>query len=227
MSKQSITDIKPVPVKRTKTDAAKFYDRISGVYDLLSGHFEEKFTNQAISELEICDRARALEIGFGTGKALVRIAKAAKLSHEIYGIDISTRMIEVSSIRLRKAGLAERVQLLQGEASKLPFGSRYFDIAFLSFTLELFDNPEIPKLLSEIKRVLKPGGHIGIVSLSLAKGRTNIVHVYEWLHNHFPTWLDCRPILVEKSLKDCGYQIHKSTLKTLMGLPIEIVVASS
>jgi len=50
------------------------------------------------------------------------------------------------------------VRLLQADALSLPFPSRHFDAAFMAFTLELMDTPEISIVLSELHRVLQTGG---------------------------------------------------------------------
>ena len=93
----------------------------------------------------------------------------------------------------------------------------------MSFTLELFDTPEIPKILNEIKEVLKPKGRLAVVSLSKEYGETMSLKLYEWFHQKFPRYADCRPIYVEKSLRDKGYNIKYKEMMTLFGLPIVIV----
>jgi demethylmenaquinone methyltransferase/2-methoxy-6-polyprenyl-1,4-benzoquinol methylase len=93
----------------------------------------------------------------------------------------------------------------------------------MSFTLELFDTPEIPNVLSECFRVLKKGGRIGVVSLS-KKNSNVMVRMYEWLHGVFPRLLDCRPIFVEDALNDVGFKTVDSSLIFMWGLPVEILV---
>jgi len=51
------------------------------------------------------------------------------------------------------------------------------------------------------------------------------LRVYEWLHQKMPKYFDCRPIYVEKSLRDSGYQIASKLGAKMFGLSIEIVVA--
>ncbi|MCD6371912.1 MAG: hypothetical protein J7L39_04340 [Candidatus Aenigmarchaeota archaeon] len=49
----------------------------------------------------------------------------------------------------------------------------------MSFTLELFDTPEIPKILTEIKRVLKPKGRLGIISMPKEDENSLLLKLYE------------------------------------------------
>jgi len=80
----------------------------------------------------------------------------------------------------------------------------------MSFTLELFDTPEIPKVLAKIKRVLKPKGRLGVVSMSREDGKSLLLRLYEWAHKKFPQYVDCRPIYVAESIKDAGFEIKQS-----------------
>lgn len=119
----------------------------------------------------------------------------------------------------------DRVELYHGDASKLPFINETFDAVFMSFTLELFDTPEIPQLLNEVRRVLKAGGRLGVASLSRTKGNSIALRIYEWIHRKWPKYVDCRPIYVEQFLRKAGYTIQSKEMDNLLVLPLEIVVA--
>jgi demethylmenaquinone methyltransferase/2-methoxy-6-polyprenyl-1,4-benzoquinol methylase len=93
----------------------------------------------------------------------------------------------------------------------------------MSFTLELFSTTEIPLVLAECRRVLVPGGRLGVVSL--ARKDTRMVSYYEWFHARYPRLIDCRPIHVHQVLEEAGYIILQTLEKSLWGLPVEIVVA--
>lgn len=94
----------------------------------------------------------------------------------------------------------------------------------MSFTLELFDTPEIPKVLDEIKRVIKPNGRIVVVSMSKENGEPKLLKLYEWVHKKFPKYIDCRPIYVERSIKEAGFEIKYKEKIKFFGLPGEIVI---
>jgi len=147
-----------LPVPRSKEEAKRFYDRISRVYDYLTGAFERRYAEMAVERLSVEESETVLEIGFGPGHCLKRIAESVGKTGKVYGVDISSGMLEVTRRRLDKARLMDRVELYCGDAANLPYGDNSFDAAFMSFTLELFDTPEIPSLLEEVKRVLKPRG---------------------------------------------------------------------
>ncbi len=214
-----------LPVSRTKEEAKRSYDRISRYYDCLAGAFERKYAEIALEHLSIGEGEAVLEIGFGTGHCLKRIAELVGQTGRAYGIDISSGMMEITMRRLEKAGLIDRVELYRGDAANLPFKNNTFDAVFMSFTLELFDTPEIPKVLEQIKRVLKPEGRLGIVSISKENGGSVFLRLYEWTHNKWPKYVDCRPIYVEQSLREAGYKINTKEKVRFLGLPGEIVIA--
>jgi len=214
-----------LPVPRTKGEAKRTYDRISRYYDYLAGPFERKYAEMALKHLSIGKGETVLEIGFGTGHCLKRIAESVGPKGETYGIDISTGMMEMTKKSLEKADLEDRVKLFCGDAASLPFDDSTFNAVFMSFTLELFDTPEIPKVLEQIKRVLKPDGRLAVVSISKENGESIFLRLYEWTHNKWPKYVDCRPIYVEQSLIDAGYQIKSKEKVKIFRLPVEIIVA--
>jgi len=211
-------------VYRTKEQAKRTYDKISRIYDLITGPFERKFRDMGLNQLDVKEGETVLEIGFGTGHCLEEIAKRVGENGKAYGIDISSLMLDITRKRMEKKRLADTVELYCGDAMSMPYEDNMFDVVFMSFTLELFDTPEIPAVLKEIKRVLKPKGRLGVVSMSKEDGESWLLKAYEWIHKNFPVIADCRPIYVEKSIRDAGYSIKSREKIKLFGLPGEIVV---
>lgn len=215
-----------LPVPRTKEEAKRFYDKISRAYDYLTGAFERKHAERALECLSINEGEAVLEIGFGSGHCLKRIVQSVGETGKACGIDISAGMLKVTERRLGKAQLIDRVGLCRGDAAKLPYSDNAFDAVFVSFTLELFDTPEISKVLEEVKRVLRPTGRLGIASMSRESGKSAPLRLYEWAHKKWPRYVDCRPIYLEESLINAGYRIRSKEMTRMVGLPIEIIVAT-
>lgn len=214
-------------VARSKEEAKASYNKMSKRYDMLAGLAEKKYRNAGLQKLGTKEGELVLEIGFGTGHCILTLAQSVGNSGRVYGIDISEGMYNIARSRVKKAGLSERVRLECGDAEKLPFEANLFDAIFMSFTLELFDTPEIPTVLHECKRVLRTGGRICVVAMS-KKGKAGMmIKLYEWAHKKFPNYIDCRPIFVQKTLKDNGFQILDVTKMSMWGLPVEIVVAKN
>jgi demethylmenaquinone methyltransferase/2-methoxy-6-polyprenyl-1,4-benzoquinol methylase len=213
------------PVTRSKDEAKAAYNKMSTRYDRLAGSSEKKYRELGLRQLNAREGETVLEIGFGTGHSLLSLASSVGSSGHVYGIDISEGMRKVSRTRLEKAGLSDRVTLTCGDAATLPYEANAFDAVFMCFTLELFDIPEIPIVLNECRRVLKSGGRLGVVSLS--KKQKLAVRIYEWFHKVMPATVDCRPIYVQRSLEDAGFQLLVQEQLSMWGLPVEIVLAEN
>ena len=93
----------------------------------------------------------------------------------------------------------------------------------MSFILELFDTPEIPKVLRECRRVLRPGGRIVVAGITKRLGDKALLRVFEWTHRHFPNFLDCRPIYVQGAIEDAGFTVQKTLIRQ-MWVPVAIVL---
>jgi demethylmenaquinone methyltransferase/2-methoxy-6-polyprenyl-1,4-benzoquinol methylase len=215
-------DVSRVP--RSKKEAKSSYDRLSKWYDLFVSPFEGKFINVGLQKLQASPGEIILEIGFGTGEGILKLARAVGNSGRVYGIDISEKMCGITRSKVEKAGLVKRVQLLNGDALNLPFPDSFFNAIFMSFTLELFDTPEIPLVLKECQRVLKKDGRLGVVALKQKHDPTLVLKLYGWAHRKFPNYVDCRPIFVRELLENAGFRIQGTAEISSWGLPVEVVV---
>jgi ubiquinone/menaquinone biosynthesis C-methylase UbiE len=209
-------------VTRTREQARASYDRLSRWYDLLAARSERESREAGLRLLGVREGERALEVGPGTGQGLVSLARSTGRSGRVCGVDLSLGMIQRASRRVRRAGLADRVALLRGDATRLPLRSGTFDAAFTAFTLEQFDTPEIPVVLAECCRVLRPEGRLAVVSLT--KRACLMTRLYEVAHRLFPVYVDCRPIYVQRSMEEAGFHTRGATEVSMWGMPVEIVV---
>jgi len=208
-------------VTRTRSQARVVYNRMSRWYDLLEKGFERKAVEIGLRLLRPQQGEEILELGFGTGNSIIEIARSVGNLGKVCGLDISTGMQHVTQRKLDKQGLSQRVELITGDAALLPYDAEVFDAIFMSFTLELFDTPEIPVVLSECRRVLKKNGRICVVAMSKKTGGA-MVSLYERAHRALTKHIDCRPIFLTELLKACNFEIlHAKTIK-MWGFPVEI-----
>jgi len=207
-------------VFQSKDQTRAFYNKISRVYDLLSERSEAPMRTAGLELL----RARAGEsvLEIGTGHSLVALAKAVGPKGTVFGLDLSDKMLQRARMSLAKFNLLGRARLRCADATQLPYEANSMDAVFMSFTLELFDTPEILTVLRECKRVLRPDGRIVVIGMSKDAKHDPLVGAFEWTHEHFPNFLDCRPIYVRVALEKAGFKIASALMKH-MWIPVEIV----
>jgi ubiquinone/menaquinone biosynthesis C-methylase UbiE len=212
-------------VSRSKSEARTSYNKLSRWYDVLAEQSEKRFRDVGLRKLKPIEGEHLLEIGFGTGHGLLALAQAVGNSGKAYGLDLSEGMLKITRARVEKAGLSQRVTLIWGDGANLPFQANYFDAIFMSFTLELFDTPEIPLVLHACQRVLRPDGRICVVAMSKRRNANLATRLYEWSHRQFPKYVDCRPIFVRQSLAESGFQIVEAIEMSMWRLPVAVVLA--
>jgi ubiquinone/menaquinone biosynthesis C-methylase UbiE len=212
------TDQRVRRVKRTRVQARATYDRLSGIYDLLAGGSERRFLDLGLSQLNAQPGEIVLEVGAGTGHGLASLARAVGATGQAWGIDLSPRMCRAAQDR------ASEADVICGDAVELPFGPNTFDAILMCFTLELFDTPEIPNVLSECRRVLRADGRMCVVAMSRRRV-TAMVRIYEWAHAMWPAAIDCRPIHVQAALGAASLEPVAVRLLSMWRLPVEIVLA--
>ncbi len=212
-------------IKKSKAQEKSFYNKIAKWYTFLAGRSESKYIQMGLEKLNMRFGETAVEIGFGTGKGIIKLAEAVGKNGKVYGTDISKNMVRITRSRMHRAGLGKGVMLQIGDGAHLPFKSHSFHALFMSFTLELFDPIEIPMVLEECRRVLRQEGHLCIVAMS-QKGRTNVItKLYTWAHRTFPNYIDCRPIPVRFFIDRASFLIDEFSETSMWGLPVEIVLA--
>ncbi len=213
------------PVSRSKAQARATYDRRSRSYERIEGRFERHARMTGEQLLAVMPNEDILEVGSGPGASLAEFARAVGPGGHVIGLDIAPEMHHVAAARLRDAGVSARTSLVVGDAACLPLRDASVDVVFASFTLELFDTPELPVVLREAHRVLRPAGRLGIISLITTDPPANMERVYLLAHKLMPRLADCRPIPLTTLISDVGFTVVDQRRCDIVGLPTIAVTA--
>lgn len=115
---------------------------------------------KTIDAAVVSEKHRVLELGFGNGKHLIYLQRNAKYMRYT-GVDISPAMVETARDHHARSGFGNQLTFLLVEGQgMLPLEENYFDRFFTVNTLYFW--PDLHLQLTEIYRVLKPGGHMAI-----------------------------------------------------------------
>lgn len=149
-----------------KRQVEEMFNDISPKYDLLnhllSANIDKLWRNRVVRMLEQKQPKTIIDIAAGT--ADFALAASRIKNSLITGIDISEGMLEVGREKINKKGLNDRIKLVKADSENLPFEQDSFDAAIVGFGVRNFET--LKKGLSEIFRVLKPGGEFYVLEFS-------------------------------------------------------------
>jgi demethylmenaquinone methyltransferase / 2-methoxy-6-polyprenyl-1,4-benzoquinol methylase len=150
-----------------KKQVERMFDKIAFRYDFLnrflSAGIDVRWRKKAIRELVSLQPKNILDVATGTGDFAIASYQVLKPG-KITGIDISEGMLEVGRKKIMKYGLQGHIQLLNGDSEAIFFKDASFDAVTVAFGVRNFENLE--KGLSEIYRVLEPGGKLVVLEFS-------------------------------------------------------------
>ena len=151
----------PTIAPHTSLDAASVkaaYARWAGVYDAVFGGVSAFGRRRAVEAVNALPGTHVLEVGVGTGLALPHYGRGKRIT----GIDLSAEMLDRARERVRLSGLGNVDDLLEVDAEATGFEDGAFDIAVAMFVASVVPHPR--SLLTEMKRVVRPGGHLLFVN---------------------------------------------------------------
>ena len=161
-----------------KQQVADMFDNIAFRYDFLnrflSGGIDIIWRKKAINQLKDLQPKNVLDVATGTADVALMMYKMLKPT-KITGIDISNGMLELGRKKIVKQNLQNTITLLQADSENLPFNDNSFDAITVAFGVRNFEHLE--KGLSEMRRVLKPGGKLVVLEFSKPK-QTGFKKIY-------------------------------------------------
>ncbi len=149
-------------------EVAQMFSKIARRYDLanhvLSLNRDRAWRRALVEQAAPKPGERLLDLCTGTGDVAIEFAQACP-GLQIVGLDLSEEMLRVAREKCARLGLDERVQLVQGDALRLPFPDDSFEIVTIAFGLR--NLPDRTEGLREIHRVLSGGGRVLILEFSV------------------------------------------------------------
>jgi arsenite methyltransferase len=130
-----------------------------------------RLRDRVVAQLSLRGGERVLDVGCGHGLMLIAAAKRLKAGRAV-GVDVwqkedqAGNSPEATLANARAEGVADRVELRDGDARQLPFEDASFDAVVSSWALHnIYDAEGRAQALSEIARVLKPGGRLAVIDI--------------------------------------------------------------
>ena len=150
-----------------KEQVTQMFDTISGNYDglnrVISFGIDVKWRKKVIKLVKETHPKRVMDVATGTGDLAISLAETS--AEKIVGLDISPGMLAVGSEKVSNRQLSQKIEMVLGDSENLTFEDSFFDAVTVAFGVRNFENLE--KGLSEIYRVLKPGGRFVVLETSV------------------------------------------------------------
>lgn len=155
----------PLPLDRAPHEIAGMFDGIAGHYDLLnhllSAGRDRQWRARAVEVLDLGEGETALDVCTGTADLALALASPRGPAARVVAVDFSAEMLRLGQEKIRHQHSDGAVTVLRGDAEQIPLGDRTVDGVTIGFGIRNVSAP--PRALSEIRRVLRPGGRLAIL----------------------------------------------------------------
>ncbi len=144
------------------------FDRIAGVYDLMNSAMtagmHHRWREKAVDRAALAPSDSALDVACGTGDLTLELQRRVGPEGRVVGSDFSERMLDLAREKASGGGTAGAPIFEWGDALELPYDDDSFDAVTVGFGVRNFAN--LPRGISELTRVLKPGGRLVILEIT-------------------------------------------------------------
>lgn len=147
------------------------FDKISPRYDLLNrllSFRQDVAWRKKLLTLIPDGKISVLDLATGTGDVILTISRSRQNISKAVGLDMARQMLTIGAEKAHKENLTN-IQFVPGDAQKIPFHNKVFDIATMSFGIR--NVPNVPQCLREIHRITKENGRVLILEFSLPNNR--------------------------------------------------------
>ena len=203
-----------------KNDVPTVYAKIAPKHDMWGKVAESKARNRCLELANIQNREAVLEVAVGTGLAFEEILKANPDGRN-EGVDLSEEMLIRAKARAEASGM-KNYGLNLGDAYNLEYEDNAFDILINNYMFDLLPEGDFTTVLTEFKRVLRPGGRLVLVNM--AKGERWYNFIWEIVYRISPaSFGGCRGIYLLPYVESMGFEEVKREFISQMIFPSEVI----
>ena len=153
-------------IKDVFTEIAEYYDEMN---EIMSMHMVQGWHKFMMKKAGDISGKKCLDVGTGTGEIAFHVARTAGDGSEIIGLDLTPAMLELAKRKEPELNLPVKIEWVQGDALKLPYADDSFDLVTSGYMLR--NVTDILGAVSEMHRVLAPGGKVIVAELSKPKNK--------------------------------------------------------
>jgi demethylmenaquinone methyltransferase/2-methoxy-6-polyprenyl-1,4-benzoquinol methylase len=165
---------------RIKT-VREIFSTITGKYDFLN-HFlslrrDVAWRRFAVEQMRFFNTYRFLDVATGTSDLAIEAALQYP-DIQVTGLDFVQQMLGRGMKKVQDKGLSTRIDLINGDALHIPLPDKGFDAAAVAFGIR--NIPDKIRALTELRRVVVPGGQVLVLELTLPRARyfKGLYHIY-------------------------------------------------
>ncbi len=203
----------------SRDEVQRLYDRLGTRLDW-NHRFESAAKRRTMDLLQLAPGQRVLNVGVGTGKDHVQLRRAVQVGGMAIGVDISPVMLRLAASRGAYA--------VRADARRLPFPDQSFDRLWSTYVLDLIPDDDLPGVLAEFRRVLKPGGRVALASRTEGVTLTSrmLMGIWKRVYHMAPKLtVGCRPLDLSKLVASAGLQVIERAVIMQRALPTEVLAA--
>ncbi|MBU2702368.1 demethylmenaquinone methyltransferase/2-methoxy-6-polyprenyl-1 [Sporomusaceae bacterium BoRhaA] len=199
------------------------YDWLNSILSIKLDGFWRRY---AVTKAKVPTGGKTLDLCCGTGKLTLELIKAVGAGGSVIGVDFCANMLQIARENISKTMYVDNVMFVEANVLELPFTDHSFDCCTIGFGMR--NVADIPRVISEIYRVLKPGGRLVILELGkpsmpvfrslyffyferilpvLGQAFAKVKGAYQWLPESlrfFPDQQEVVRMLQESGFKDVG-----------------------
>lgn len=201
------------------TAAQAFYDRL-GIRHDNAEWYEGRAKRRGLALLDLKPAQRVLNLGSGTGKEHRLLQAAVGPLGMAVGVDLAPVMLRLAQQR-------SGAPLVRADIRRLPLIDGVFDRVYSSYLLDLIPLDDLPVVLGEIRRRLRPGGRAVLVSLT--EGETvlsrAVIGAWKLAFQANPILCGgCRPLQLAPLAERAGFHVVTREFVQQAGMPSEVLV---
>ena len=212
------------PARLPKTDVRSTYTWIAPTHDLLAVLVEAEARRLGLKWAAVQNGEHVLEVAVGTGLSFRHLLRQNP-DGWTEGIDLTPAMLRRARQRAQRQqarGGTDRYRLRLGDAYALDASDDQFDLVMNSYMFDLLPEADFDQVLREFKRVLRPGGRLVLVNMTLGEAWYN--NLWEGIYQLWPPLLGgCRGVVTASFLERAGFTDVRRRFVSQWTFPSEVV----